>query len=284
MDHGEAIKAHAEGVAGQLGGIKSVVAAAFVDGLEDGGIDHAATGDFNPLGLFAFDLELHIDLEAGFGEGEEVGAEADFGVVAEHGAVEEFERTFEVGEADVFVNVEAFELVEDGKVGGVDFIATIGRAGGDDFDGRGLLFHGADLHGGGVGAEEFAGVEVEGVGVVPGGVVGGGVEGVEAVEFSFDFGSVREGEAEAAKDLDGAVLDDGEWVQGPGGEGAGRHGRIDACDEGGIGSILKALFLSIESCGDGLPGGVEGGTEFGLFLIGEVAHFGGEGVERAFLA
>jgi len=33
-----------------------------------------------------------------------------------------------------------------------------------------------------------------------------------------------------------------------------------------------------------LAGGVEGGAEFGFFLVGEVAHFGGESVERGFFA
>jgi len=187
-------------------------------------------------------LEFDVDFKRGLGEGEEVRAETDFGFVAEHGAVEVFEGAFEVGEADVFVDVEAFELVEDGEVGGVDFIATVGGAGGDDFNGWGLFLHGADLHGGGVGAEEFSGVEVEGVGVVARGVVGGGVEGIEAMEFAFDFWSIGEGEAEAAEDLDGAVFDDGEGVEGADGEFTCRHGDVEVGDGGGIGGVLEFLF------------------------------------------
>lgn len=175
LDHGEAVEAHAESVAGEFGGVESVVAAGFVDGGEDGWVDHAAASDFDPFGSFAFDLEFDVDFEAGLGEGEEVRAEADFGFVSEHGAVEEFEGAFEVGEADVGVDVEAFELVEDGEVGGVDFVATVSRAGSDDFDGWGLLLHRANLDRGSVGPEKFAGVEVEGVRVVPGGVIEGGI-------------------------------------------------------------------------------------------------------------
>jgi hypothetical protein len=48
--------------------------------VEDGGIDHAAAGDFDPTGFFALGFEFHVDLEAGLGEGEEVRAEADFGL------------------------------------------------------------------------------------------------------------------------------------------------------------------------------------------------------------
>ena len=146
LDHGEAGEAHAEGVAGEFGGVEGVVAAGLVDGGEDGRVDHAAAGDFDPFWGFAFDLEFHVDFETRLGEGEEVGAEADFGFVAEHGAVEEFEGAFEVGEADVGVDVEAFELVEDGEVGGVDFIAAIGGAWGDDFNGWGLFLHGCLLY------------------------------------------------------------------------------------------------------------------------------------------
>ena len=135
-----------------------------------------------------------------------------------------------------------------------------------------------------MGAEEFTGVEVEGVGVVARGVIGGGVESIEAVELGFDFGSIGEGEAEAAEDLDGAVLHDGEWVQGPGGEAACRHGGVDACDGGGVGSVLKTLLTSVEGSFDGLAGGIEGGAKLGLFLVGEVAHFSGEGIERALFA
>ena len=47
-DHGEALEAEAEGQAGDFSGIVGVVAAACVDGLEDGGIDHAAAGELQP--------------------------------------------------------------------------------------------------------------------------------------------------------------------------------------------------------------------------------------------
>ena len=126
LDHGEAVEPHAEGVSGELGRVEGVVAAALVDGVEDGGVDHAAAGDFDPLGSFSLNLEFDVDLEARLSEGEEVGAEADFGFVTEHGAVEELKSAFEIREADVFVDVEALELIEDREVGGIDFVAAVG--------------------------------------------------------------------------------------------------------------------------------------------------------------
>ena len=64
-----------------------------------------------------------------------------------------------------------------------------------------------------MGAEELAAIEVEGVFFVACWVVVWGVEGIEAVVFCFYFWSVCEGEAHAAEDLDGSVLDDGEWMK-----------------------------------------------------------------------
>jgi hypothetical protein len=57
------------------------------------------------------------------------------------------ERALEVGEGDVGVDAEAFDLVEDGRVGGVGGVVAVDLAGDDDADGRRLRDHGADLHG-----------------------------------------------------------------------------------------------------------------------------------------
>ena len=115
-------------------------------------------------------------------------------------------------------------------------------------------------------------------------MVEGGVEGVEAVEFGFDLRSISEGEAQAAKDLNGAVLDDGERVEGSDGEFPGGHGDVEAIDGGFIGRVLLTLFTSLESGVDGLACGIECCAEFGFFLVGEVAHFSGEGIEGRFFA
>ena len=64
-----------------------------------------------------------------------------------------------------------------------------------------------------MGAEEFTIIEVKSVFFIPGGMIGWGVEGVEAVEFGFDFWPICEGEAHAAEDLDRIVFDECDGVQ-----------------------------------------------------------------------
>ncbi len=285
-DHGEAVEAEAEGEAGDFGGVEEGVFACLANGFEDGGVDHAAAGDFDPAILFAFGFEFDVDLEAGFGEGEEVGAEADGGFGAEDFAKEVFEGALQVGEGDVFVDVEAFELIEDGEMGSVDLVAAVSGAGGDDADGE-LFdgFHGADLHAGSVGAEKAAVVEVEGVALVAGGVVGGGVEGVEAVPFGFDFGAFGEGEAHAAEGGDGEVADLCEGVQGAGAlAGATGEGDVESGDGSGVFGGLESELAGGDAVGDGSADFVEFGANVFFDVRGDVLHTGAEGGEFAFLA
>lgn len=104
------------------------------------------------------------------------------------------------------------------------------------------------------------------------------------MEFSFDLGPVGEGKAKPAKDLNGAILNDGERMKGSGGEFPGGHGDIETFDRGGVGGVLEFLLGGVEGCVDGLTSRIEGGTKFGFLLVGKVAHFSGEGVERALFA
>src|SRR2546430_12571581 len=63
QDHGEPIHAETERVAAPLFGIVSFVTARFVDLLENGGMDHARAGNFNPL-LATFErFRFHINLK-----------------------------------------------------------------------------------------------------------------------------------------------------------------------------------------------------------------------------
>ena len=106
LEHGEPFEAHAEGEAGDAVRVVDLVIAGFADGFEDGWVDHAAAEEFDPAWGLTFGGEFDVDLVGGFGEGEEVRAEADFGIGAEEGAEEVGERAFEVGEADVGGDVE----------------------------------------------------------------------------------------------------------------------------------------------------------------------------------
>jgi hypothetical protein len=87
-------------------------------------------------------------------------------------------------------------------------------------------------------------------------VVKWSIEGIKAVEFGFDLWSICECEAEAAEDLNCAILDDSEGVEGSNREFAGRHGDINSFDGGGVSGVLEFLFASFEGEGDCLSGGV----------------------------
>ena len=49
---------------------------------------------------------------------------------------EKFERAFQVCDAHIFVDVKTFDLVELRAMGGVHFVAAIGRTGCDHSNGR----------------------------------------------------------------------------------------------------------------------------------------------------
>ncbi len=105
-------------------GVVDVIAAAGVDGLEDGGIDHAAAGELEPA-VAAQRGGLDVDLEARLGEREKMRAETNLRGIAQKLAEEKFNRALEVGERDPFIDVKAFHLRELRQVRGVDFIAAI---------------------------------------------------------------------------------------------------------------------------------------------------------------
>ncbi len=184
------------------------------------------------------------------------------------------------------IDVEAFELIEDGEVSGVDFVAAVGGAGGDDADGEffdGL--HGADLDAGSVGAEKATVVEVKSVALVTGGMVGGGVEGVKAVPFGLDLGSFSEGEAHAAEGGDGEVADLREGVEGAGAlAGAAGQGEIESGDRGGILGGLKGGFFGVDAVGDGGADFVEFSSDVFFEVRRHILHSGAEGGELAFFA
>ncbi len=59
------------------------------------------------------------------------------------------QRPFQVGEADIFINDQTFHLMEHRGVGLI-VVVTIDAARRDNTDRRLLVFHGADLHAGGL--------------------------------------------------------------------------------------------------------------------------------------
>ena len=104
------------------------------------------------------------------------------------------------------------------------------------------------------------------------------------MELGFDLGAIGEREAEAAEDLDRAVLDDCQRMKCSAGKGAGGERGVEIGDGTGISGVLQGLLLGLKGSANRLAGGIESSAEFGFFLVGEVAHFAGQCVERAFLA
>ncbi len=113
-------------------------------------------------------------------------------------------------------------------------------------------------------------------------MVGRGVERIEAVVLVFDLWSVRQGEAHAAKDLDGFVADEGERVQSSGRQGAGGEGEVDSGKGGLVGDFLQSSLFLLDGGSDRGAGGVERLAEGGLFLVGYIFDKGSCEREGAF--
>ena len=114
---------------------------------------NARAGDFDPL-LTAFErFGFHINFQARLCERKIVRTKLNFCFSAEKFAHKEFQRAFQVGDADVFVHVKPFDLVELRAVSGVKFIAPIRCTGSNHTNRRRRGLHRPDLHGGGVGSQ-----------------------------------------------------------------------------------------------------------------------------------
>ena len=100
-------------------------------------------------------------------KGKVAGAETGFHFCLEEFAPKFVHRGKEVGKGNVFIDVEAFDLMEENVGSGADGLIAVDGAGGDDAD-RGFVgFHHAELGIGGMGAEEHVFGDVKGVLHVP---------------------------------------------------------------------------------------------------------------------
>ena len=160
--------------------------------------------------------------------------------------------------------------MEDERVRGIGVVAAIDLAGNDDADGRLALFHGADLHRGGVGAEKqrrwsaFREIEVEGVHVVADGMKFGNVESFEIVIRRFDFGAFDDGETDGDEDVFDLLEDlADEVVRADGALDAGER-KVDVFE--GEGGLVGAGF-------DGLAAGFD----LGLDMSAEFVEAGADG-------
>src|SRR5262249_62249035 len=95
---------------------------------ENRGMHHARAGDFDPALATLERFRFHINLEARLGEREEVRTKLHFGSRTEKFAHEKLERAFQIRDADVFIDIKSFDLVELRTVRRVEFLVAISSA------------------------------------------------------------------------------------------------------------------------------------------------------------
>ena len=139
----------------------------------------------------------------------------DLRIRTEKLAQKKFERAFEVSDADVFVDVKAFDLMELGAVSGIDFISPIRRTRSDNAYRRRRTFHRSNLNGGSVRPQNTAIRQIEGVLFVAGRMIRWSVKGIKAMPFGLDVRSFSEGETHPAKNCDRAVEHLGQGMKRP---------------------------------------------------------------------
>ena len=200
-------------------------------------------------------------------------------------AEEELEGALEVGEADLVIDVQRLDLVEDAQVGGVDLVTAVGGTGGDDANRQFLhRLQGADLHARGVGAHEPAIGQIEGVALIARRVVGRGVEGVKAVPLGLNLRAVGQGETHAPQGAHRQVADLGERVQAAAVGRAARQGQVDAGHGGGVLGGLQRAESGLQAGAERLTHLVELGADILLLLRRHFAHARTERGQPALLA
>ena len=122
------------------------------------------------------------------------------------------QRPGEVGERDVLVDREPFDLVELGRVRAV-VVAPVGAAWDDEVERRRVLLHRADLHRRRVGAQDHVVGQVERVRLEPRGVLRRVVERVEVVVDEVALRALDDGEAEAEEHVLDLAPGGGDQVQ-----------------------------------------------------------------------
>ena len=215
-----------------------------------------------------------VHLGAGFGEGEEAGAEAGGDVRPVELLGERLQRAAQVAHTHVLVHHQALHLMEHRAVGGVHLVGAVDAARADDADGRPAGEHGARLHGAGVRAKDDVFIHVEGVLRVAGGVVLGQVHQLEVVVIQLHLRAFHHVKAHAGEALDQLVHHQRDGVLAAHlGQGA-RLGDIDGLGlEGGgaLGGADAGLGL-VHAVGEPLAHLVDLRAHLRAFLRGQLAH------------
>ena len=225
LEHGDPLDADAEGDARVDLGVDVAVAQHLL-------VDDAAAQNFDPAGVLAEAAALavafkaaDVHLDAGLGEGEVGRAQAGAHLAAEQPLDEHVQHALQVAQGDALVHHKALHLVEHGAVGGVR-VGAEHPAGHQHLDGGLFGVHGADLAGGGLGAQQQLVGQVEGVLHIPGGMVLGHVQAGKAVVVVLDLGALVNFKAHARKGVDDLVAHQRQRVQPAGGAGLGRQGDV----------------------------------------------------------
>jgi hypothetical protein len=217
------LKAHAEREAGVL--------RIDLDVREHPGSDHAAAADLDPAGCFAAgtsfrrEAALHVD-PAPPDEREVRRSQPDPEVAHEEALHEVQQRALEIGERDVRVDGEPFDLREHRAVRRV-VVATIDMPGRDDADRRRLRQHRAHLHRARVRAQHDLVRHVERVLHVARRVILRDRERLERVPVGLDLRALGDREADLGEDLLRLEPDLREQVQVAGAMRPRRQGHVD---------------------------------------------------------
>ncbi len=292
-------------------------------------VDHAAAAQLDPAlagagatgpvgvadGLALADVAEHVHLGARLGEGEEVRPQPGLHALAEQRLDHVVEGALEVGHGQALVHGEQLDLVEDGRVGGVQLVGAVDAARADHVDRQLTVEQGADLHGRGVGAQHDAGLGAavgplheEGVRLTARRVVRADVQGVEVEPLRLDLGALGDLVAHGHEDVLDALRERGQRVAGTSRDAVVRQRDVDVLLDqhagvplglqlglaGGEGLVhsaaghadaLAGLGLGVRgqgadlAVGEGQRGGRAGVGDLGLVERVEGVR-GGEGGER----
>src|SRR5262249_47993758 len=134
LEHGDALRAHAEGKAGPLLGIVAAV-------VQDTRVYHAGAHDLQPAALLAqaaalaaADDAVHVHFDRRFGKREVAGADAHAPVLAEQAPREGDDRALEVGHADARADRQPLDLLELDLAARGDGLVAVAHAGQDHAD------------------------------------------------------------------------------------------------------------------------------------------------------
>ena len=257
-NHGNALDAHTEGIAGPGLGVVAHCG-------EDGRIDHPRPADLQPARMLADPATLatahdagEVVLDAGFGEGEEVRAESYFHVWPHDLAGEFRQHALEVGQRDLAVDVEPLDLVEVHAVRRIRSVAPVTTPRTDDSHRRRLPLHDPNLHRAGLRAQAAAIGQIEGILDIARRMLRGRIQRIEIMVDRLEVRPIGDHEPHASENGHGVIHHPGHWMQEAAVAPAAGQSHIDGLHHG----LLAAQCR---------PRRLEGGFNLLLHAVGRAA-------------